>query len=409
MRVVVKPQSLNLQRTETSLNICLSTSSALCGSISNLELSLKAMLRFSISIVVALISLWSASAAELPVYIGTYTGGESQGIYLLSFNTDSGELAMKGVAAETTNPSFLAVHEDGKHLYAVNETGTGELSAFKIDEASGMLTFINEVPSGGGAPCHLVIDETGRNLLVANYSGGSVSVTKIARNGSLGKQASFVQHVGSSVNKQRQKEPHAHSINLDASNSFAVVADLGTDELLTYTFNARSGKLRPASTIKLAAGSGPRHFAFHPDGKHAYAINELLSTVSVLEYNAEVGSLSQIQTITTLPRDFTGNSSTAEVRVSANGKFVYGSNRGHDSIAVFRVNPDHRLTLVQIEKIGGKTPRNFTLDPTGRFLLAAGQSTNDIHVFEIDPALGKLSKTEHTIKVPSPVCIRFAK
>lgn len=369
------------------------------------------MLRLATS---ALVLVWFFSfsfliASELPVYIGTYTGGESKGIYLLGFDTESGKLAMKGLAAETTNPSFLALHQDGKHLYAANETGSGELSAFKIDKRTGLLTFINEVPSGGGAPCHLVIDATGRNLLVANYSGGNVSTTKIARNGSLGKQASLVQHAGSSVNEQRQKEPHAHSINLDAANRFAVAADLGTDELLVYSFNSRSGKLRSASTTKLSAGSGPRHFAFHPNGKHAYAINELLSTLSVLEYDSEAGKLTEIQTITTLPRDFKGKSFTAEVRVSANGKFVYGSNRGHDSIAVFRINPDHSLTLVQIEKIGGKTPRNFTLDPTGNFLLAAGQSTNDIHVFKIDPALGKLTKTEHAIDVPSPVCIRFGK
>lgn len=361
------------------------------------------------ALLISIASMTSTLAGEIPVYIGTYTGGDSQGIYLLGFDTDSGKLAMKGVAAKTTNPSFLAIHEDGKHLYAANETGTGELSAFKIDKKTGMLSLLNEVPSGGGAPCHLVIDQTGHNLLAANYTGGNVSVTKILRNGSLGKQASLVQHEGSSINEKRQKEPHAHSINIDAANKFAIAADLGTDELFIYSFTARSGKLRLSSSTKLKPGSGPRHFAFNPDGKHAYAINELLSTVSVLEYDQETGKLTEIQTITTLPRDYTGKSFTAEVVVSSDGRFVYGSNRGHDSIAVFRVNPDHRLTLVQIEKIGGKTPRNFTLDPTGKFLLAAGQSSNDIHVFEIDPELGKLKKTEHSVTVPSPVCIRFAK
>ena len=374
-----------------------------------MNLSREYMVRLITSLLVSFLGFSSLFASELPVYIGTYTGGESKGIYLLRFDTESGKLTMEGVAAETTNPSFLALHQDGKHLYAANETGTGELSAFRIDKETGKLTFINEVPSGGGAPCHLVIDQTGRNLLVANYSGGNVSVTKISRNGALGKQASLVQHKCSSVNEQRQKEPHAHSINLDPNNKFAIAADLGTDELLTYNFNARSGKLRPASATQLSPGSGPRHFAFHPNGKHAYAINELLSTLSVLAYDSEEGKLTEIQTITTLPRDFTGKSFTAEVRVSSDGKFVYGSNRGHDSIAVFRINPDHTLTLVQIEKIGGKTPRNFTLDPTGKFLLAAGQSTDDIHVFKIDPELGTLTKTEHSLDVPSPVCIRFGK
>ena len=241
-------------------------------------------------------------------------------------------------------------------------------------------------------------------------AGGNVSVTKIKSDGSLDKQTSLIQHKGSSVNEARQKEPHAHSINLDAANKFAVAADLGTDELLVYGFSPRSGKLKKSSATKLSPGSGPRHFAFHPDGKHAYAINELLSTVSVLEYTAKTGKLKETQTITTLPRDFTEEgdvSFTAEVRVSSDGKFVYGSNRGHDSIAVFRVNADHSLTLVQIEKIVGKTPRNFVLDPSGKFLLAAGQSTNDIHVFSIDPEFGKLTRTEHSISVPTPVCIRF--
>jgi len=350
----------------------------------------------------------SAIAKEVPVYVGTYTSGESKGIYLLSFDSDSGELKKVGVAAEVANPSFLAMHPKGKFVYAANETETGELSAFKINKKTGMLEFINEAPSGGAHPCHLVVDSTGKNLLTANYTGGSVSVTKIKADGSLGKQSSFIQHTGSSVSP-RQKEPHAHSINLDLENKFAVAADLGTDELLVYKFTARYGKLKQATSTKLSPGSGPRHFAFHPDGKHAYAINELLSTMSVLEYDAKKGALKEIQTLTTLPQDFTGKSFTAEVRVSADGKFVYGSNRGHDSIAVFRVNPDHTLTLVQIEKMGGKTPRNFNLDPTGKFLLAAGQDSNDIHVFAIDPKLGKLTKTEYSIKIPSPVCIRFAK
>ena len=350
----------------------------------------------------------SAVAADLHVYIGTYTRGDSKGIYLLSFDTESGALKKVGVAAESTDPSFLAMHPNGKFVYAANETDSGELSAFKIDKKTGTLEFINEVPSGGAHPCHLVVDSTGKNLLTANYSGGNVSVTKIKADGSLGKQSSLIQHAGSSVT-ERQKAPHAHSINLDVANKFAIAADLGTDELLVYEFSAETGMLKQTAATKLAPGSGPRHFAFHPDGKHAYAINELLSTVSVLEYDSGKGELKEIQTITTLPRDFTEKSFTAEVRVSADGKFVYGSNRGHDSIAVFRVNPDHSLTLVQIEKMGGKTPRNFNLDPTGKFLLAAGQSTNDIHVFAIDPKFGKLRKTDHSIEIPSPVCIRFAR
>ena len=361
----------------------------------------------SFRVVLTLLTITSMlQAAELPVYVGTYTSGESEGIYLLGFDSTAGELKLRGVAAKTTNPSFLAFHPKGEFLYAVNETDTGEISAFRIDPDTGMLTLINEASSGGAHPCHLSIDSSGKNVLVANYTGGNVSSTKLNPDGSLGKQVSLIQHAGSSVNEKRQQEPHAHSINLSPDNRFAIAADLGTDELLVYGFG-RTGKLKKKTATKLAPGSGPRHFSFHPDGKHAYAINELLSTVTVLEYDAKQGSLKELQTITTLPRDFEGESFTAEVRVSADGKFVYGSNRGHDSIAVFRVNSDHRLTLVQIEKMGGKTPRNFNLDPTGKFLLAAGQASHDIHVFKIDPKQGKLTKTEHSIKIPNPVCIRF--
>ena len=362
-----------------------------------------------IAILLILLFVPIASAEQLDLYVGTYTNAKSKGIYLLSFDTATGELAMKGLAAETKNPSFLAMHPDGKHVYAVNETATGELSSFRIDPGSGKLTFINEKPSGGGAPCHLVIDRTGRNLLVANYSGGNLSVTRIDADGSLGEQTALIQHTGSSINEARQKEPHAHSINLDAANRFAVAADLGTDQLQVYRFDPKAGSLVKHSATNLKPGSGPRHFAFHPRGKHAYAINELFSTVSVLEYEPEAGKLREVQTITSLPRDFRGKSFTAEVRVSADGRFAYGSNRGHDSVAVFRVNDDGRLTMLQVEKIGGKAPRNFTLDPTGRYLLAAGQGSDVINVFEIDNATGRLNRTLHSLEVPTPVCLRFAR
>lgn len=347
-------------------------------------------------------------ADEAFIYVGSYTGGESKGIYLLGFDTSTGRLTHKGLAGESENPSFLAVHPDGKHLYAVNETGTGEISAFEIDPQTHKLRPLNKKPSGGGAPCHLVIDETGKTLLVANYSGGNVSATRIDDNGSLGEQTAFIQHEGSSVNPQRQVKPHAHSINLDTGNRFAVAADLGTDELVVYKFAAATGTLTAHSSTKVQSGSGPRHFAFHPNGKYAYAINELRSTVTALEYDAAAGKLSKRQTISTLPADFDGKSFTAEVRVSPDGRFVYGSNRGHDSIAVFRVEEEGTLSLVQIESIGGKSPRNFNLDPSGRFLLAAGQATNDIHVFRLDKQTGRLERTEHKIEVPTPVCIRFA-
>lgn len=347
-------------------------------------------------------------AKEAHIYVGTYTGGESKGIYLLGFDTDNGKLTHKGLAGESENPSFIAIHDDGRHLYAANETGTGELSSFEIDKSSGKLRLLNKKPSGGGAPCHLVVDKAGTSLLVANYSGGNISSTKINSDGSLGSQVSFFQHYGAST-KSRQKEPHAHSINLDAANRFAIAADLGTDQLFVYKFDALTGTLTRHGSTHLKAGSGPRHFSFHPNGTHAYAINELASTISALEYNALWGTFRVIQDISTLPADFDGKSFTAEVRVSSDGKFVYGSNRGHDSIAVLQVQDDGRLKQVQVEPIGGKTPRNFNIDPTGKFLLAAGQATDNIQVFAIDSTSGKLTKTAHSVSVPSPVCIRFAK
>lgn len=357
-------------------------------------------------LVLCLLSVAAASGETVRLLVGTYTRGDSEGIYALRFDTETGALHDRALVAKSENPSFLAFHPDGKHLYAVNETSSGELSAFRISPETGQLAFLNKVPSGGGAPCHLSVDRTGKSLLVANYAGGNVSSTRIEADGSLGKQISFVQHRGSSVNAKRQQAPHAHSINLDSENRFAVAADLGTDELIVYRFNARTSELKTHGTTKLPPGSGPRHFCFDRRGDRAYVINELTSTVAALTYDGASGRLAVRQVVSTLPDDFDGSNSTAEIRVSADGRFVYGSNRGHDSIAVFRADAG-KLTRIQVEPIGGKTPRNFNFDPTGRFLLAAGQSTNDIHVFRIDPDSGKLTRTEHRASVPSPVCLRF--
>ena len=367
-------------------------------------------------LVFGLLHLAVCPAAELPVYVGTYTSGGSQGIYLLRFDPETGRLTRDGLAAESVNPSFLAVHPHGKTLYVVNETATfdkaatGAVSAFAIDPRTHRLKLLNQKPSGGAAPCHLVVDATGKYVLVANYGGGSVSVIRIEDDGSLGHQSSFVQHRGSSVNLQRQAGPHAHSINLDAANKFAVAADLGADQLFVYAFDPNRGSLTDHGSLALEPGAGPRHLAFHPGGKHAYVINELHSTMTVMTYDAKAGNLRHVQTISTLPEGFAGKSFTAEVRVSPNGKFVFGSNRGHDSIAVFLADEaTGRLERVQIEPIGGKTPRNFVLDPDGHFLLAAGQSTNNIVVFRVDARTGMLTRTPHEIEVPTPVCLRFGR
>lgn len=353
--------------------------------------------------------------APLRIYVGTYTSGASQGIYVGQLDLTTGGLRLDGVAAETKNPSFLAIHPSRRFLYAVGEIGdfagkrTGAVSAFRIEPATGRLELLNQQSSGGGGPCHLVVDPTGRNALVANYGGGSVSVLPIGEDGGLEPATAFMQHQGASVNPRRQQGPHAHSINLDAANRFALVADLGLDKILIYRFDPAAGTLAPnePAWASVAAGAGPRHFAFHPNGKFAYVINELHSTLTAFHYDAARGALVQVQTVPTLPAPVEGNS-TAEVQVHPSGRFVYGSNRGHDSIAVFAVDADNgRLTLVEHEPTQGKTPRNFGVDPTGRFLLACNQGSDTIVSFRIDPETGALTPTGHRLDVPAPVCVKF--
>ncbi len=350
------------------------------------------------------------------VYIGTYTGAKSKGIYLLELNTADGSLVNKGLAAEVASPSFLAVHPSQKLLYSVNEVETtggkkaGGVTAFSIDAKTGMLTRLNDQLSGGGGPCHLVVDKAGKNVLVANYGGGSSGVLPIYPDGKLGEMSGFQQHTGSSVKPDRQKEPHAHSINLDPANKFAFVADLGLDKVLVFRFDGAKGTINendpPAA--KVAPGAGPRHFAFHPTGKYAYVINELDSTVTAFSYDATVGVLKEIQTITSLPKDFTGTNYPADVQVHASGKFVYGSNRGHNSIAVFAVDQaTGKLTAVQHQAEGIKNPRNFGIDPSGQWMLVGNQDTDNVCVFRIDQKSGELKVTGIKVDVPSPVCIKF--
>jgi 6-phosphogluconolactonase len=350
------------------------------------------------------------------VYVGTYTGGKSKGIYLFEFDSKTGELTPRGLAAEAPNPSFLAVHPDHRHLYAASEISdfggkkSGAVLAFAIDPESGKLTRLNAGPSRGDGPCHLVVDRQGKNVLVANYGGGSVAVLPIESTGRLGSSSAFIQHRGSSVDPARQGEPHAHSINLDAAGRFAVAADLGLDRVLVYRFDPAKGTLTPNDPpfTKVAPGSGPRHFAFHPDGKHAYVINEMSLGVTAFDYDPERGTLEEIQTISTLPEGTRGNYSTAEVQVHPSGKFLYGSNRGHDTIAIFAIDPKTgRLKAVGHQPIMGKTPRNFAIDPTGQFLLAEGQDSNTIAVFRIDQETGRLKSTGQIADVPKPVCVKF--
>lgn len=358
------------------------------------------------------------AAADQPsflwVYVGTYTGGESQGIYVCRLDLATGSLGGPELVAQVASPSFLAIHPTGKYLYAVGETGGGNVSggvhAFAIVEGGRRLEHLNTQPSGGAGPCHLVVDATGRNVLVANYGGGSVAVLPIAEDGRLAEPTCIVQHEGSSVNPQRQEAPHAHSINLDPGNRFAFAADLGLDQVLVYRFQADAGTLTANDPpyARVAPGAGPRHFAFHPSGAWAYVINELANTVTAFSYDAQRGVLEEIQTISTLPPDFKDPSYTAEVVVHPSGKFLYGSNRGHDSLAIYSIDErTGKLTLVGFEPTGGKTPRNFAVEPTGKYVLAANQASDSVFVFEVDMQSGKLKRVGDGLKVPTPVCLRF--
>jgi 6-phosphogluconolactonase len=357
-----------------------------------------------------------AKSGKLSVYVGTYTQRGSKGIYLAHLDLAGGDLHLDGIAGEVVNPSFLTIHPSRRFLYAIGEVGEfaggkgGAVSAFAVDPASGKLTLLNQKSSRGPGPCHVVLDKGGKHALVANYSGGSVACLPIGEDGLLGDATSFVQHNGSSVDPQRQDSPHAHSINLDAANRFAFAPDLGLDKVMIYRFDAAQSTLTPNDppAAAVAPGSGPRHFAFHPNGRLAYAINELASTITAFEYDAGRGTLQTLQTVSTLPDGFEGKSFTADVHVHPSGKFVYGSNRGHDSIAAFAVDEaTGKLTAIGHQSTEGKTPRNFGIDPTGAYLLAANQDTDNVVVFRIDAATGKLQPTGQSIRVPMPVCVKF--
>jgi 6-phosphogluconolactonase len=369
---------------------------------------------------VAWTSGWSRElAATKPylVYVGTYTTKQSsKGIYAYWFDAGTGKLKAAGLAAESTDPSFVAAHPSGKYLYAVNEVAefagqkSGSVSAFAIDQHSGALKLLNQVPSRGGGPCHVSLDKTGKYVLVANYDGGSVASFPVHEDGSLGEAAGFVQHSGSSVNKERQEGPHAHWIGASPDNRFVLAADLGLDKVLVYHFDATTGKLSPNTPAfrPAEAGSGPRHFAFHPNGAFAYLLSELDASVTAFVY-AKSGVLGYLQSVGTLPEDYSGPIEAAELVVHPSGKFLYASNRaGIDTITAFAIDSG-KGTLKLLDKFStkGKTPRNFAIDPTGSFLLAANQESNNIVMFRIDSTTGALSPTGEIAEVPAPVCITF--
>ena len=352
---------------------------------------------------------------EIRVYIGTYTHGESEGIYVYRLDLSSGTLEFESKATGVDSPTFLALHPEHRYLYAVNAVRevdgkpNGRVSAFRINPDTGELTFLNHQLSGGPGPCHLSVDSAGRYVLVANYAGGSVAMLPIQADGSLGEASDFVQHAGSSINPDRQEGPHAHSINIDPANRYAFAPDLGIDKIMIYELDLIHGKLKPNSQpwVPVHAGAGPRHFDFHPNGQWAYAINELDSTMTAFRYDSSRGVLTEIESVTTLPDDFDGTSHCADVHVSSSGKFVYGSNRGHDSIVIFAIDQHTgQLTLVGHESTQGEIPRNFAIDSTGTLLLAANQMSNTVITFWIDSETGELNPTGHVAEVPTPVCLK---
>jgi 6-phosphogluconolactonase len=357
-----------------------------------------------------------AIAAESRLYVGTYTGPKSRGIYVCGFDSRSGTLSPPRLAAELQSPSFLATSADRSLLYAVNEVSdhggkkSGAVSALAIDPVTGTLSLINQQPSGGAGPCHVSVNPAGTHVFVANYGGGSVSVFPVRAGGALGEASAFVQHQGSSVNKQRQEAPHAHGIHLDASARWVIVPDLGLDQLKIYRFDPATGTLAAGDPAAFNAtpGSGPRHAAFQPGGKLVCAINELDSTLSSFRFDPASGRLSLLDTASTLPAPVAGNS-TAEIAFSPDGRFVYGSNRGHDSIAVFELEASTgKLKALQHEPTGGRTPRNFAISPDGRWLLAANQGSETVTIFARDLGSGRLTSTGREVSgIGSPVCLVF--
>jgi 6-phosphogluconolactonase len=364
------------------------------------------------SLAASLPAFRAADHADYLMYVGTGSRDPGKGIYAFRFEA-TGRATSLGLAAEARSPNFLAIHPSRKLLYAVASAGSpnaGAVSAYAIDRGTGKLALLNTAASRGSGPCFVAVDRTGKNVLVAHYGVGSVASMPIATDGRVGEPTAVVEHHGSSVNRERQKEPHAHSINVSSDNRFAVAADLGTDRLEVYRFDAARGTLVPnePAFATVPPGSGPRHFSFHPGGKFAYVINELGSTVTAFAYDAARGVLTPIQTITTLPAGFQGTNYPAEVLVHPSGKFLYGSNRGHDSIAVFAIDPAKgTLTAVEHVSTQGKWPRNFGIDPSGGYLAVANANSGNVVIFKIAARTGGLKPTGQTFEVPEPLCVRF--
>jgi 6-phosphogluconolactonase len=355
----------------------------------------------------------SKKPGEWLLYIGTYTNGKSEGIYVYRMSSASGELKHATTVKGVSNPSFLAIDSKRRFLYAANESAEfagrkgGGVTAFAIDRKTGDLRKLNERNSPG-VPCHVSVHPSGRFVMAANYGGGNVVIYPVSADGRLGEPADVAQHEGKGADPKRQDKPHAHCIIPDAAGRFVFAPDLGIDKVMIYRVDLKNGKFVPNGFAATKAGAGPRHFDFHPSGKFAYVINELDSTVAAFTYDNASGALAELQAVSTLPPDFSGTSYCADIHVHPSGKFLYGSNRGHDSVVAFAIDQTTgKLNLIAHESTQGKWPRNFAINPTGEFLLVANQNTHNVVAFRIDQQTGKLTATGQTIEIPSPVCLKF--
>jgi 6-phosphogluconolactonase len=350
------------------------------------------------------------SATDCFVYFGSHRSGPNIGFSLAHFDTATGGLTQPQFLIAAKEPAFFTIHPDGRHLYTCNSGAPGGLSAYELDPHSGALHLLNQAPAGGVDTSYISLDRTGRYALVANYEGGNIGVFALKADGSLGARTAFVQHTGRGVNPQRQTHAYAHSIITDPSNHFVLAADLGVDKVFVYRFDAKDGSLTANHPpfVAVAPGSGARHVKFHPNGRWVYLINEMANTIIAFNWDPTTGTLTGFQTVSTLPEDFKGTSTCAEIEIHPNGRFLYGSNRGHNSLAVFAIDQaTGRLTLIQHISSGGNAPRNFAFDPSGKWILCTNHDSNNAVVFRVDENTGRLTQAGPPVTVPGPFCERF--
>lgn len=353
-------------------------------------------------------------AAEKPlVFISAFAPGDKGAIHAYEFNPETGELKLVERTTDVEHPFFLAVSPDNKYLYSIHAPGkfggkdNEYVSAFELQGRTGKLKLLNRQSSLGTASCYLDIDQSGKAVVVANYTTGSIASLPVKKDGSLEEAATFVQHTGSSVNPQRQKEPHAHCSVISPDQKFVFAADLGLDKIMAYQLNSKTAKLTPSPQpfVRTIPGAGPRHLTFHPNGKQLYVINELKNSITEFDYDPKTGTLIEQETISTLPEDFEGTSYCADLKITPDGRFLYGTNRGHDSIAAYRIDDDGKLSLLEIEPSLGKGPQNLAITADGKYLLCANMPGNNVIVFQIDDQSGKLTPVGDPISIPSPSCI----